>query len=443
MEYSKLTRSNQREWPVRMGLTVGLALLFLAALFWGLQGVTPARADPGTLHVDGASGQDIPTCGTSMVPCQTISHTVNTRASNGDTILVTAGTYAENLLISGITVTLRGGYTISGTLWLADTGETIVDGGNSDRVFFILHSDSVLENLTITGGDAPEPWGDAVWVTAGNVTIRSSTIRENNGNGNGIEVDDDFGPGHLTLEASTVHSMGNSALHVWGASASALVRETAILGNTGDEGAGIYAENNSSVEVVDSVIASNLANLHGGAVSVNQATVKLTNVLLTDNKSTSGNANVLAVNDSHVTVMNSTISGNNPQAAQAVILWSGSLTIANSIMWNNALNLQADPPCPGCFNVSYSDIQGGWPGTGNIDADPLFIGGEPWGNNRLQGSSPCIDVGTNTGAPDHDLDQKPRPQVGHIDGTAITDMGAYEFSLSRSYLPIALKNFEP
>jgi hypothetical protein len=39
---------------LRLGVTVGLATLFLAALVWGLRGVTPVCADPGGLHVDGA-----------------------------------------------------------------------------------------------------------------------------------------------------------------------------------------------------------------------------------------------------------------------------------------------------------------------------------------------------------------------------------------------------
>ena len=36
METLKLTQLNRRLWAVRMGLTIGLALLFLAALLWGL-----------------------------------------------------------------------------------------------------------------------------------------------------------------------------------------------------------------------------------------------------------------------------------------------------------------------------------------------------------------------------------------------------------------------
>jgi parallel beta-helix repeat protein len=68
------------------------------------------------------------------------------------------------------------------------------------------------------------------------------------------------------------------------------------------------------------------------------------------------------------------------------------------------------------------------PGTGEISADPLFIDAA----NRdyhLSESSPCIDAGTNGNAPTTDCDGKPRPIDGNRDGTAIVDMGAYEYNL--------------
>jgi len=63
--------------------------------------------------------------------------------------------------------------------------------------------------------------------------------------------------------------------------------------------------------------------------------------------------------------------------------------------------------------VRYSDVQGGWPGTGNIDADPVFVG--PYNEDfHLRWRSPCIDAGD----PASPLDP---------DGTR-NDIGAFYFN---------------
>jgi predicted outer membrane repeat protein len=76
---------------------------------------------------------------------------------------------------------------------------------------------------------------------------------------------------------------------------------------------------------------------------------------------------------------------------------------------------------PLSVSISYSDIQGGWTGTGNIDADPLFAD-PPGGDFQLTwvnypdpdtSKSPCIDAGD----PSSPFDP---------DGT-VADMGAYYF----------------
>jgi len=46
------------------------------------------------------------------------------------------------------------------------------------------------------------------------------------------------------------------------------------------------------------------------------------------------------------------------------------------------------------IQVSYSDIEGGWEGVGNIDADPLFCAPDN-GDYTLAQNSPCIGTGEN------------------------------------------------
>jgi len=296
-----LVHLGRRLRVVRLGFTIWLAMLFVAVLLCGLREGSPAYAASNNLYVDGSIGNDIPACGTLSTPCETISYTLNSQASDGDFILVSSGTYTENLTITSITVTLRGGYTISGTQWLTDTGETVIDGGDADRVFFIHGSNAILENLTITGGDAPpaEPWGAGLWVTDGDVTIRSSNIT---GNGNlnnsmGIEVNDDFGPSHLTLESSTVSYNSGSGLHVYSGSggASVEVRKSTFFSNTSGNGGGIAVERCSSVVIEDSYILSNTATLGGGVWINDNCTATIMNNQIVSNTAYEGGGGLYAL----------------------------------------------------------------------------------------------------------------------------------------------------
>jgi len=70
-----------------------------------------------------------------------------------------------------------------------------------------------------------------------------------------------------------------------------------------------------------------------------------------------------------------------------------SINVANSIFWNNGIGgYQLYGPPNGSIN--YSIVQGGFPGTGNINSNPLF-------NNpatrdlHVMYNSPAIDAGDN------------------------------------------------
>lgn len=117
-------------------------------------------------------------------------------------------------------------------------------------------------------------------------------------------------------------------------------------------------------------------------------------------------------------------------------IWAdnGDIVLSNCIVWGNSPNQFAVGDFGGSFTVEYSNIQGGWPGTGNIDVNPLFVN---LGSNnlRLSFASPCIDAGSNFLVPEGielDLDGNPRfaddPDVEDTGqgSPPIVDMGAYE-----------------
>jgi hypothetical protein len=87
---------------------------------------------------------------------------------------------------------------------------------------------------------------------------------------------------------------------------------------------------------------------------------------------------------------------------------------------NRSLQIELDDP-GNLPIVSYCDIMGGWPGAGNIDADPLFA--DPAAHDfHLLHPSPCRNAGDNAAVVEAgDFEGDPRIAGGTV------DMGADEF----------------
>ncbi len=90
--------------------------------------------------------------------------------------------------------------------------------------------------------------------------------------------------------------------------------------------------------------------------------------------------------------------------------WEPLVSFLDSIIWNSGDGLFEENA--GTVEASYSLIEGGHDGDGNLDEDPLFVDAEN-GDFRLTKDSPCVDAGD----PKSPLDP---------DGTT-ADMGAFPF----------------
>jgi hypothetical protein len=105
------------------------------------------------------------------------------------------------------------------------------------------------------------------------------------------------------------------------------------------------------------------------------------------------------------------------------------VTMENCVLWGNS-----SPQVFGSPSISYSCVQNGYSGTGNIASDPLF-NTTTW---ELGLGSPCVDTGLEVDSLNierdgpsaplaTDLNGVPRPLDGDDSGSAAMDMGALEF----------------
>jgi len=125
--------------------------------------------------------------------------------------------------------------------------------------------------------------------------------------------------------------------------------------------------------------------------------------------------------------MNSTIAGNYAVRYGGGTYGAG--TITNSILWANTAGTSGSQ-IYSSPTVTYSDIQSGFTGTGNISGDPLLINVQQAtnGNPTTAGNfhislfiSPAVNAAIATGAPVDDIDGDIRPSLGGY------DMGADEY----------------
>ena len=224
--------------------------------------------------------------------------------------------------------------------------------------------------------------------------------------------------------------------------------------DVGEHGGAIYAAYKSKVNIYNSAFRGNEAYVNGGAIfSLDTADIKAYNTLFTGNvngetMATSSSGSAIYSDSSKVTLVNSTIASNysyhnySDQYGAAVNNRGADLIIRNCIIWENHGKYQIRS-ANGVEDVTNSNVQGGFTGSGNMDVIPLFL--DPvttsstpstGGNYRLWGNSPVNNKGVNTALPEdiHDLDndgdtEEPLPY--DLNGkervfAGVVDMGCYE-----------------
>lgn len=204
------------------------------------------------------------------------------------------------------------------------------------------------------------------------------------------------------------------------------VNSCVFSGNTaGNRGGGIYNASSSSTVINSCSFLGNLAPIGAGVCNYDGSSASTaTNCLFVNNMATDGGG----VYDKCASVfLNCTFAANAATSAVAsqgfggAIFGNNRMTVTNCILWKDMANHY--PEIYSSPVVTYSCVQGGYAGTGNIADNPLFLDMEN-GDCRLGADSPCIDTGIFREAHNEDILGVERPQGSGY------DMGAYEYAES-------------
>jgi hypothetical protein len=392
------------------------------------------------------------TDGNSWVTAYTSISTAVSSASDDDSIWVKGGSYGGGIFIQK-NINLLGGFAgiesdVEENLRNPAKNKTTIDGGGLPHGLMGCISDCAIDGFIMRNAGST---GVLIYNGAKAVITRCQIT------GNYPTEGVTFGGGVAVSDAAPTFI------------------DCEIINNSGTlSGSGVHIEEYSTVNISYCTISNNNSVYgSGGGISCTYSTITMENCVVTNNsaypnspevKSSFGGGisiggdgsigifkNCLIANngstkwkqlaigsssDPYVSFDNCTIIGdlaadahwrNAPPTMTKCIFWG-----ANSILAGE--DGQAD--------LSYSCIQGGYPGLGNISDDPKFR--DPAnGDYSLLPDSPCIDT-AGTSGPSDDLNGKPRPvDIAGIgcEVTSTYDMGAYEFQVEDLPHPSAVSEW--
>ncbi len=354
-------------------------------------------------------------------------------AQDGNTVLVAPGTYSENIYFRGkdIVVESSGGPNLTtingqsnGTSVVTCTygvnspgralkGFTITNGETEwGGGMLFLHTSISLENCIITSNKAEgdvigEGFGGGIYSNDSSVELKNVAVTTNRANGCYNYLTDTYSLGDGAgiyfkggqLECNNVYITDN------------FCRGTLTVGG------GIYATGASTLDLNQTEIIHNGASSMGAGIYMNVYSQYsyIRNCLIKSNYCTNPDISncggiYLSCNNLYLEIENSNFDFNTNLGGAILCESCSCLDIMNCIFWHNYPEQIVDNS--GNVYVTYSDIQDGYTGYGNIDEDPLWVD-TGTNNYNLQENSPCIDAGNPCSQPDPD-------------GTR-ADMGAYYY----------------
>jgi uncharacterized protein YcfL len=254
---------------------------------------------PVSYYVNIATGNNNNSCLSKAAPCRTIQEAIN-KTSAGDIVKVASGRYlfssnpSPNVVIIDKNLTLSGGWNAAFT---SQIGASTIDGANTNNGLLVISGTVTVENFIVEKSTSFN--GGAIYMVAGSLTLKKSTLRNN---------DADSGGAGIFVDNGTVNVINST-----------------ISGNRANgAGGGIYAANNSSaaITIQNSTIAYNQAS-RGGGISRASGSYNLTNTILANNTSS--------------------ISGPDCNGTLAVVSFSLIENMSGCTITTGSNNLQLDP----------------------------------------------------------------------------------------------------
>jgi hypothetical protein len=327
-------------------------------------------------------------------------------AGFSDTILVAPGVYQENVKVVGKSITLASHYLLDGNP--AHILNTVIDGSapshpDTGSVIILENSaQAVVAGLTLTGGTGTR------WL--------------------------DQSDGLYYREGGGILTEGGSPT----------IRDNVIIGNRATDdatstsaGGGGLRSGFGNVTVAHNVFAFN-EGLYGGGMVIFRNTSEVYNNIVYQNSGGHdfGGAGIWAASSAGGHVMfNNTVIGNRCDLdGGGILVWNNPATLVNNVVRGNQAatlgpQIRLRSGTAGT-TVDYSDVEGGFAGTGNIDLDPLWASPE----FNLTSLSPCVDAG-DPSLPLNDVEDGGQPGMALPPslGTVHGDLGAYGGPYARPF----------